>query len=1094
MGAYIVEMETVMKFFKKINAMILCLILVLSTVSMTASATDGYANVPAMPETADRFDIYEGVKFEGVLGSAAKTGQAHFPGYNTSNPAQVSFTNPGLAEYACFEFDYYVDNVATLDTRAIKLYFNVRRTASASKGTFEFQNQITQSGWNHVILTTNLSSETLNSLSIVRFYIDMNAGEIGASDRYRVANICATKAAESDDTLPYNPIVNVGKDQTEVYVTWFSYDNKPGKLVFNETVITPFDSGATADGGLYYFRAKATGLRENTTYTYRVGNDDFLSDPFTLKTNGFDHEFSFVHVSDVQLTTDSQLLANWKNTLLQIHTNLPDTSFILDTGDIADTTKSELYGYYKSPELLTGYITSAIHGNHGSTPDSCFNEHFTVPDTYELYPGYAPNDCDYWFGYNSVLFISLNTNIKDSDYHKDFIRTTIEEQGDEYNWIIVNCHHSLFGASYHRNESDVCSFRENLAPFFSEMGVDMVLSGHDHCYDRSYLMEGTSPRVSSDSFAANTGGRVLYVSNTSASAMKFNGATAGSEDTSAKIVESQYGFVNYEVTDTAITLTYYSSADMSVLDRFTLYKDDADYTVEPDRNLLQDQNLGNVRLGSDGKVTLRFEETYDISSACSVEIACNSSTAITVALVDANGNSIRKHFTGMTAGWNHLSTRISDMTGSADLTDIVALEITGSPGNTFALADLFVGHVYSDDEDATCEVCGYERNLFLDPDRIPSMAESEDLFVIGGGARIQGVLGSSSLTGQAHLPGYSSGNPAEVMFSNPGLAGYDSFEFDYYVEDIDHFDARGIKLYFNVRTNSTSKGTFEFDEQIKKSGWNHVKIAADLDSDKLNSITKARFYMDMDAGETGATDRYKIANICATKEFSEPEKRNTSGTTAADLNAGAGLKTSGWKEGRYNSAGCYQEGLTPVDLSGADYIEFDLFVESKRGILEAIADLDSKNGDAGARWRLMLSSIPGDYRGSNYTSVYYLENFEEYITKDGWNHIAIPVSSFILRGSATLTSIASWGIDYYVATNDTNVAKDQRIAVYNICGTKAYTNVAGDVNNDGTTDILDLIRAKKVSAEIKTEYNPNVATFDASGLLAISRILLGVIG
>ena len=185
--------------------------------------------------------------------------------------------------------------------------------------------------------------------------------------------------------------------------------------------------------------------------------------------------------------------------------------------------------------------------------------------------------------------------------------------------------------------------------------------------------------------------------------------------------------------------------------------------------------------------------------------------------------------------------------------------------------------------------------------------------------------------------------------------------------------------------------------------------------------------------------------------------------------------------------------MTAADLSGADYIEFDMFVESKQGILDAIADLDSINGDAGARWRFMLSSTSGDYRGSNYTNVYYLENLENYITKDGWNHIAIPVSAFAHTGSATLSSIASWGIDFYVATSATNIAKDQKVGVYNICGTKAYTDVTGDVNNDGTTDILDLIRAKKVAAEIKTEYNPNVATFDASGLGEIRSILLGLI-
>ena len=329
---------------------------------------------------------------------------------------------------------------------------------------------------------------------------------------------------------------------------------------------------------------------------------------------------------------------------------------------------------------------------------------------------------------------------------------------------------------------------------------------------------------------------------------------------------------------------------------------------------------------------------------------------------------------------------------------------------------------------------------------VPAIEASEDCFVISEGAALAGTLGSSEITGQGHLPGYGgSVGPAEKQFTNPGLAGYDYFEFDYYVDDIDNFNARNVRLYLNVRAaNNASQGTFEFGNKIVSSGWNHVKVAAALSDDKLNVITKARFYIDIDAGSTGATDRYRIANICLTK-IAVPEKNNTMSETVGELNVGNGLVTSGWKEGRYSSAGCYQEGLSAVDLSGSEYIELDMYVESRQGILDAIADLDSKNGDSSARWRFMLSSIPGDYRGNNNADAYYLDNFEDYITHDGWNHVVIQVSEFTHAGSATLSSIASWGIDFRVATNDTNIAKDQKLAVYNICGTSstAHSHVGG---------------------------------------------------
>jgi hypothetical protein len=244
-----------------------------------------------------------------------------------------------------------------------------------------------------------------------------------------------------------------------------------------------------------------------------------------------------------------------------------------------------------------------VPGNHDHDPsgNNFYNQHFTSPETYDAYDGYGINQCDYWYSYNNVLFISLNTNIKDTIYHKSFVSKVVKEQGDKFDWIIVNCHHSLFGASYHSKESDVISFRNELAPLFSELKVDMVLSGHDHCYDRSYIMNATSPVVSNKSFAYNTNGGVLYVSATTSSALKFNEPVDGSEVYSAKIIESQYGFINYSVRDGAITLTYYSSSDMSVLDKFTVYKVNSTHVVDLRKDLLNGDIDEAIDYNDDGE-------------------------------------------------------------------------------------------------------------------------------------------------------------------------------------------------------------------------------------------------------------------------------------------------------------------------------------------------------------------------------------------------------------------------------------------------------------------------------------------------------------
>ena len=494
------------------------------------AAKDPYTIIPALTESEDMFVIGDGAVIQGVLGSSALTGQAHLPGYNTGSPAQVSFTNPGLAEYGCFEFDYYVDNIDNFHNRKIKLYFNVRVAALNSKGTFEFQNQIINSGWNHVKVAAPLDSDILNDLTIVRFYMDMDAGETGAFDRYRVANICATK------------------------------------------------------------------------------------DP------------------------------------------------------------------------------------------------------------------------------------------------------------------------------------------------------------------------------------------------------------------------------------------------------------------------------------------------------------------------------------------------------------------------------YSD---------------------VPEMVSSQDVFVIGDGAKIQGVLGSSALAGQAHLPGYSSVTPAEVIFTNPGLDGYGCFEFDYYVDDIDNFNKRAIKLYFNMRDTVVSKGTFEFQNQITHTGWNHVKIAASSQSDILNSITKIRFYMDMDAGETGAADRYGIANICATvfRIPDLPDHVVAQIGTSKSATLGDYFHTA---ENRF-----YEEKLDPVDFSRATAIEFDLYIDDYKALLAAEkASAENYSGLPYAResrLALYFSSTPANLWQQYKKPRKYFSariTLSDKITHDGWNHIVVGKGDFTADAQEIDWShLTGWMVAFIYGSDahkEVNPYPNVMINICNIVNTGVVSNIPKD--------------------------------------------------
>ena len=64
-------------------------------------------------------------------------------------------------------------------------------------------------------------------------------------------------------------------------------------------------------------------------------------------------------------------------------------------------------------------------------------------------------------------------------------------------WIVVQMHQDALSSSQHGNGSDK-GIREAWLPLFDRYGVDLVLCGHDHDYERSWPVRGCNRHVGRD--------------------------------------------------------------------------------------------------------------------------------------------------------------------------------------------------------------------------------------------------------------------------------------------------------------------------------------------------------------------------------------------------------------------------------------------------------------------------------------------------------------------------------------------------------------------------------------------------------------------
>jgi hypothetical protein len=103
----------------------------------------------------------------------------------------------------------------------------------------------------------------------------------------------------------------------------------------------------------------------------------------------------------------------------------------------------------------------------------------------------------YSFDYANIHFVCLDSH--DSDRRPGGAMLTWLEQdlaATQQDWIIAYFHHPPYTKGSHdsddRKDSDgrLHDMRELVVPVLEAGGADLVLAGHSHSYERSYLMDG----------------------------------------------------------------------------------------------------------------------------------------------------------------------------------------------------------------------------------------------------------------------------------------------------------------------------------------------------------------------------------------------------------------------------------------------------------------------------------------------------------------------------------------------------------------------------------------------------------------------------
>lgn len=445
--------------------------------------------------------------------------------------------------------------------------------------------------------------------------VELHQGRATSSDVW----FHLTDLSLSDEEVEYqsNISLSMGEDESRMNFTWYSPLADAKLLVAdNKGMNNSQTFGATAsvaNDGQYSCKATVTGLVADTTYYYQLSNKNNKSDVYSFRTDD-GGAFSFAFVGDPQIGASNNTAsdaAGWENTLNIIDNNdvFSDVSFLLSAGDQVNTASDEnQYDGYLDHDVLTSLPVATAIGNHDSGSNT-YSQHFNVPNEASADYGKTAAGGDYYFVYNNVLFMVLNSNAQSADdvnAHKAFMQAAIKAtENDGIQWKIVMFHHTLFTVASHAKDSyitDTNGFKAQIIPVLKDLDVDVVLQGHDHVYCRTYMMDGTTPITQSEKYeydnsteqaptAVNDPTGILYVTANSGSGSKTYPIRNETFDFSA--VQNQDNKANVSkvtVSDKQFTITTYRTSNMAVVDSFTIKRDGGD--AEPAK-LLIDQVYGD---------------------------------------------------------------------------------------------------------------------------------------------------------------------------------------------------------------------------------------------------------------------------------------------------------------------------------------------------------------------------------------------------------------------------------------------------------------------------------------------------------------------
>ncbi len=265
---------------------------------------------------------------------------------------------------------------------------------------------------------------------------------------------------------------------------------------------------------------KLTGLSTYTKYFYGIGSltDTLQADSSnffsTLPVPGFTDSLIRIGVigdcgnnstnqRNVRDQLSNYLGSNYMNSWILLGDNAYSSGLDAEY-------QAEFFNIYKDKFLKQNPLFPAPgnhdYGNSTSSPSvtnhmlAPYYQNFTMPVAGEAGGTASNNPAFYSYDVGNVHFLSLDSYGKEADASLMYDTTGVQVQwikqdlanNTNKGWVVAYWHHPPYTMGSHNSdtENDLVQIRQKFIQILERMGVDLILCGHSHDYERSKLMKG----------------------------------------------------------------------------------------------------------------------------------------------------------------------------------------------------------------------------------------------------------------------------------------------------------------------------------------------------------------------------------------------------------------------------------------------------------------------------------------------------------------------------------------------------------------------------------------------------------------------------